>query len=105
MKDDLEERARRLAATAADAGKIIEVGFIGFMAAAYPKEIPASQRDQLRSAFFAGAQNLFSTIMAVMDSDREPTAQDLRRMSMIHNELENFIKDFEARHLKTEGSA
>ena len=43
--------------------------------------------------------------MAVLDSDREPTESDLRRMSLIHSELEAFGKDFELRHLPTKGKA
>jgi len=45
------------------------------------------------------------SIMAVMDSDREPTAQDLRRMDLIHKELEAFGKDFELNHLPVDGNA
>lgn len=105
MKQDIQKKAQALTEGATDAGKIIEVGFIGLLAAAYPNGVPEIQRRELRNAFFAGAQHLFASIMAVMDSDREPTDRDMRRMSMIHDELEGFIKGFEAENLHTDGNA
>jgi hypothetical protein len=42
--------------------------------------------------------------MSVMDSDREPTANDMRRMDQIHTELQKFAKEMELR-VKTKGHA
>src|SRR5262249_38080136 len=80
-------------------------GFAGFRAIAVPKRASDSEILALRMAFFAGAQHLFASSMAVMDSDREPTAFDLHRMSLIHQELEAFGKDFELRHSPVAGGA
>jgi hypothetical protein len=89
----------------ADSGKIIEGGFAGFRMMVLPNDAPAIEVHEMRMAFFAGARHLFASIMAVMNSDREPTPRDLHRMTMIHEELEAFRKDFELNHLPTDGSA
>jgi hypothetical protein len=105
MKPTVQEVSQELAEGLADAGKIIEGGFAGFRMMVIPSEAPPIQVNEMRMAFFAGAQHLFASIMAVMDTDREPTPRDLHRMSMIHEELEAFRKDFELNHLPTDGSA
>jgi hypothetical protein len=43
--------------------------------------------------------------MSVLEPGDEPTENDLRRMTMIHKELEEFLKEFKLRHSETEGSA
>jgi hypothetical protein len=40
--------------------------------------------------YMAGAQHLFASLMAAMDPDRDPTPQDLRRMSLIDAELRSW---------------
>jgi hypothetical protein len=88
-----------------DAGKIIDGGFVGFRALAIPEGATDSEILALRMAFFAGAQHLFSSIMAVMDAGTEPTERDLHRMDLIHRELEAFGKDFELRYGPADGNA
>ena len=105
MKASVQEAARKLSEGLADAGKIIEGGFAGFSMMVIPKDAPQIQIQEMRMAFFAGAQHLFASIMAVMDSDRDPTERDLHRMSLIHQELEAFSKNFELEHLPVDGSA
>lgn len=101
----VQEAAQQMSEGLVDAGKIIEGGFTGLLMMAYPNGAPEKQISDLRAFFFAGAQHLFASIMAVMDSDREPTPRDLHRMSMIHEELEAFRKEFELKHLPVDGSA
>ncbi len=74
----------------ADHGQIIEAGWIALKAAAL-RGAPEIQVMEMRKAFFAGAQHLFSSIVNLLDDDSEPTADDLRRMEMIHVELEAFV--------------
>lgn len=105
MKPSIREVAQKLSEGLADAGKIIDGGFAGFKMMVIPDSAPQVQVNEMRMAFFAGAQHLFSSIIAVMDSDREPTPRDLHRMSMIHEELKAFRKDFELNHLPTDGNA
>ena len=44
--------------------------------------------------------------MSILDpGDEEPTENDLRRMSLISDELDRFLADYKLRHGLTEGSA
>ena len=97
----LERKTRELM----DAGKLIEAGWIGMRIACIPDSAPADQLDEMRMAFFAGAQHLFASLCGGLDPDAEPTDADLRRMDLIDAELRTFIRDFEMRNLKTKGSA
>lgn len=97
----LEQLSRELT----DKGLLIEAGWVGLRLAAIPFDAPALQIEEMRNAFFAGASYLYSSIMTIMDADREPTDADLARMEKIDAELKAFIGDFELRNLKTRGSA
>lgn len=79
-------------------GLLIEAGFRAMVVLLYPDGVPGPTH-QLRDAFFAGAQHLFSALTAsVLDEDREPTEADLRRMDLIDSELKEFIVEFTRRH-------
>lgn len=95
----------RLSRELTDQGKLIEAGWIGLRLAAMAPDAPAVQLTEMRMAFFAGAQHLFSSIMNILDPGEEPTDADLARMEFIHKELNIFIKDFEMRHTPTKGTA
>lgn len=82
-----------------DAGKLVEAGWVGLRITAIPADASEVQLSEMRKAFFAGAQHLFGSIMSFLDSDREPTPNDLRRMTLVHEELEAFVKDFKNEHL------
>jgi len=88
-----------------DAGLLIEAGFVGLRHAAMAKDATELQVKEMRMAFFAGAQHLFASIMTIMEADAEPTEKDLARMSQIQDELDRFIKDFEAREFPVKGNA
>jgi hypothetical protein len=85
-------------------GRLVEAGWVGFRLAAIPMHAPKAQLEEMRSVFFAGAQHLFSSIMTILDPGQEPTDADLARMGQIAEELERFIRAYEA-SIKTEGSA
>ena len=70
-----------------------------------PDSALALQLDEMRNAFFAGAQHLFALITSVLEPGEEPTEKDLRRMGSIADELDRFIEDFKLRHFPFEGSA
>lgn len=89
---------RRLERELVDKGKLIEAGWVGLRLAAIPDAAGKIQLEEMKNAFFAGAQHLFSSIMDIMDDDHEPTAADLRRMDLISTELEGFIREFSKRH-------
>jgi hypothetical protein len=92
--------ADTLAGEAVDRGKVIEMGFAAMISQSYPdwETMPASQRDELRCAFFAGAQHLWGSIMGILDPGAEPTERDLRRMDLIAHELDAFIVEYKQRH-------
>ncbi|MGO1078313.1 hypothetical protein [Inquilinus sp. CA228] len=85
----------RLSRELTDEGKLIEAGWVGLRLAAIPEGASKTQLQEMRKAFFAGAQHLFSSIMTILDGDREPTADDLRRMNLIDVELRSFAHDLE----------
>jgi hypothetical protein len=80
-----------------DEGKIIEAGFVGYRKFVLPPDAPQIQIDETRWAFFAGAQHLFSSIMSIMDPDKEPTDNDMRRMDQINAELNKFAAQIKLR--------
>jgi len=93
----------RLSRELTDKGKLIEAGFVGLRIAAIPLDAPAVQIEEMRNAFFAGAQHLFSSIMTILEPDAEPTEKDMQRMDLIDKELRAFINDFTLRNCPTEG--
>jgi len=92
------EYLRRFERELVDKGKLIEAGFVGLRLAAIPEDAGKTQIEEMRNAFFAGAQHLFASIMDIMDDDHEPTASDLKRMDMIQSELDVFIQYFSKKH-------
>lgn len=85
-----------LSKSLADDGKLIEAGFVGLCAMAMPPGAPLHQRSEMRKAFFAGAHHLFTSIMSILAPGSEPTAADLRRMTLIHEELQRFGAELQA---------
>jgi len=74
----------------ADKGKIIEGGWMAYVATSGLESAPELQRKEMRKAYLLGAQHLYASIMGIMDPGTEPTDKDMRRMSLIHDELEAF---------------
>lgn len=75
----------------ADDGFLIEAGWVGLRYAALPADAPEIQVREMRKAFFSGAQHLFASIMSFMETEEEPTANDMRRMEMLSVELDGFV--------------
>lgn len=71
-------------------GKLIEGGWVAYVATSGLDTAPELQRTEMRKAYMLGAQHLFASIMGILDSDREPTAKDMQRMDLIHRELDAF---------------
>jgi hypothetical protein len=94
MTEDLANLERELI----DSGKLIEAGWIGLRIAAIPKDAPTVQLNEMRMAFFAGAQHLFGSIMKALDPDDEVTDDDMRRLDLINAELNLFLVDFKKKH-------
>ena len=88
----------RLSRELIDQGKLIEAGFVSYRLLVMSPDAGKTQLEETRLAFFAGAQHLFGSIMTILDEDREPTDEDLRRMDLIDKELKIFIAEFEKKH-------
>jgi hypothetical protein len=86
-------------------GMLIEAGFVGLRLAAIPLDAPAIQIEEMRHAFFAGAQHLMSSIMTVLDPGAEVTDADVAHMDAIQAELDTFIEQFKLRHFPAKGRA
>ncbi len=84
-------------------GKIIEAGWVALRLMAIPPDAPDCQIDEMRNAFFAGAQYLYFTLISTVDPGDEPTKADLERMDKIEAELNAFIQDYQLRHFPAEG--
>ncbi|HEU4344065.1 MAG TPA: hypothetical protein VFU31_21125 [Candidatus Binatia bacterium] len=89
----VDELAKKLA----DDGKLIEAGFAALRLTVIPADASAIQVREMRMAFMAGAQHLFSSIISVLDPGSEPTDADLRRMNLINAELEAFVQEMKLR--------
>lgn len=95
----------RLTKELVDKGRLIEAGWTSLRLACDLVDAPADQLREMRMAFFAGAQHLMGSIMTFLDAGEESTDQDMKRMDLIHNELQEFIRDFELRNVPTKGNA
>jgi hypothetical protein len=98
---EIEDLCRELA----DRGKIIEAGWLSLKMTTIPADAPQVQLDEMRNAFFAGAQHLFGSIMGLLEGGEEATEKDIRRLSLINSELNSFLDEFKAKHLKAGGRA
>lgn len=77
-----------------DEGKIVEAGWQAYRMLSIPPNAPEIQVKECRLAYFFGAQHLFASLMGVLDDGSEPTEADMRRLDLIHKELESFVKQF-----------
>ena len=97
LTDAIDKLTRQLA----DEGKLIEAGWVALRATSIPTNAPQTQLDEMRNAFFAGAQHLFASIMGILEEGAEPTEADLRRMDQIDRELKVFIASYKLKHFGT----
>lgn len=75
-----------------DEGRIIEAGWRSFDLMVLPPTAPQVQRDEMRKAFFAGAQHLFASLVTAMDDGPE-TPDEMRRVELIDAELAGFAAE------------
>lgn len=61
-----------------------------FARAVLPKDAPAVQRQEMRRAFYAGAQGILFGVIAILAPEGEPTDEDIRHMENLHQELQDF---------------
>jgi hypothetical protein len=77
-----------------DQGRIIEAGWVSYLRLVIPASASATQIEETRRGFYAGAQHLFGSIMSILEPGAEPTENDLKRFDYIHAELEAFGQSF-----------
>lgn len=56
------------------------------------RTISEMQRTECKRAFFAGAMGLFSTLATFLEPGAEPTENDMRRIELLSEELEDFLR-------------
>jgi hypothetical protein len=80
-------------------GLLIEAGWLGMREMAIPPDAPEIQLEEMRMAFFAGAQHLLGSIMTMLDpGSEEPTPADEIRMGQIADELNRFVEGFKVKY-------
>lgn len=80
----------------ADEGKLVEAGWVGFRISVVPKDAPPIQLSEMKMAFMAGAMHVFTAMMSVLEPGAEETEADMRRMTLLHQEIEKFAEQFKA---------
>jgi hypothetical protein len=101
----IAQAADLLAKELANRGKLIEAGWVIFRGLTIPPNAPEIQISEMRLAFMAGSQHLFSSIMGILDPGMEPTDADIRRMELISDELDAVRKELELRYEPAKGRA
>jgi hypothetical protein len=104
-KKEIADLAERLTKQYADEGRMVEAGWVALRALHLGPTASEEQVQDMRFAYMAGAQHLFTSIMGIMDAGEEPTEHDYKMLDLIHKELEAYRKELELRFGKPEGQA
>jgi hypothetical protein len=73
-------------------GMIIEGGWRAYVILGGLENASQVQRDETRKAYYAGAQHLFASILSVLDPGEDTTDADMKRMSLINEELDRWVQ-------------
>lgn len=96
LNDRNDDRARELTKGLIERGKLIEAGFALYVMQALKSDVrnvsPHVLRD-VRNAFMAGAEHVYSSIMTTLDPGEEPTEADMERLDLIDAEVEAIRAD------------
>jgi hypothetical protein len=63
-----------------------------FARAVLPKDAPSVQRQEMRRAFYAGAQGILHGVIAAFALESEPTDADLEILANLEIELSEFAE-------------
>jgi hypothetical protein len=99
---DFENIINGAAKKLADQGKLIEAGW-AILRSTIDPAAPQVQIDEMRLAYMAGAQHLFTSMVNILDQDEEPTEADLKKMDLIAAELRAWEGELAARYMPTKG--
>jgi hypothetical protein len=94
----------RLTKELADKGKLVEAGWVSLRLHCIPPNAPAAQLTEMRFAFMAGAQHVFSSMMDMLDPEPGETPADMRRMELLNAELEAFVAELKLWASRAEGN-
>ena len=83
--------------------KLIEGGWESFFEATFPNGCPEEQKRLMRDVFFAGAQHMFCTTIAVSNKMNDINFESV--LDSIAQEMTDFIQNYELKNLPTEGRA
>jgi hypothetical protein len=86
-KEEHDEICRHLV----DQGKLIEAGFAALAYLTIPEDAPEFQVEDMRKAFFAGAQHLLASLMGILEPGAEATEADVSRVTIIQIELNEWV--------------
>lgn len=100
-----EQAALRLTRQLADEGRIIAGGLAAHALLFVPAGTSQEHLDAVRFAYMAGAEHLFSSIMATLDPGHEPTDADMDRMDKIHREVMQWRAEMALRVRPADGHA
>lgn len=67
-----------------------------FARAVLPLKCPPTQRQEMRRAFYAGAESILFRVIQSFSPESEPTDADLKIMEDLDQELKDFAKDVKA---------
>lgn len=96
-KPDLKALHDQILREFAAKGKVIEGGWRGLENIWGLIGSPPVQRSEMRKAFYAGAQHVFSSIMGLLDPGLdEPTEREMKVLDDIHKELDAFAVEMKA---------
>ena len=101
--DTIQRLAERITRDLVDQDKLLEAGWQLYRLLCL-KVPPHEARDDLREAFLAGAEHLFSSMIVMMEPGTEATENDLRRMDTINVELDQVRKTLRLKYGRTAGS-
>ncbi len=86
----MDEQATALIRKLTEEGKLIEAGWLTYRHRVMPATCGQVQVTETRTAFFAAAQYLFTSLMTILEPDAEPTENDVKRIDAIAQELKAF---------------
>jgi hypothetical protein len=87
----LDDLATELTRELMDQGKLIMAGWKMFEQMFIPLQVGDAQRNDMRIAFFSGAEHTFNSIVTALDDENEDaTASDCSRMDKLDAEITLF---------------
>lgn len=104
-KTPKEKLADQVSRELASQGKLIEGGWAALRVMFVPADAAERQVADMRLAYMAGAQHLWSSIMATLDPGTDETPADVVRMLKIEAELAAWAAEMARDHYPTRGSA